>query len=197
MILLSFFSVLFFLSFKLWCTMHVHVHVHERDLVKFYISVVYIGCLASCVNSLASSPLPIPVLPRVGDEGAFCHSYETGENGWQVGHVKAHKKLFKHFKKYYIKHEVHYMQFTCTCTRTYICVYTCTVHVHVHVYVCTIDPLVSAPLHSVLHFTLPVLSTSLFQTVYSLPSECPSGAHVDPSSPLDICQGRRLLCHAW
>ena len=27
MILLSFFSVLFFLSFKLWCTMHVIVHV--------------------------------------------------------------------------------------------------------------------------------------------------------------------------
>ena len=40
-------------------------------------------------------------------EAAFFHSYEAGENGWQAGHVKGHQKLFKLFKKYYIKHEVH------------------------------------------------------------------------------------------
>jgi DNA-directed RNA polymerase len=39
-------------------------------------------------------------------EAAFFHSYEAGENGWQVGHVKGHRKLFKLFKKYYIKHGV-------------------------------------------------------------------------------------------
>ncbi|CAI8019772.1 DNA-directed RNA polymerase, mitochondrial [Geodia barretti] len=38
-------------------------------------------------------------------EAAFFHSYEAGENGWQAGHVKGHQKLFKLFKKYYIKHE--------------------------------------------------------------------------------------------
>ena len=48
-----------------------------------------------------------PLFVGSGDEEpAFYHSYEVGDNGWLVGHIRAHKKLFKLFKKYYIKHEV-------------------------------------------------------------------------------------------
>ena len=45
MILLSFFSVLFFLSFKLWCTMHVIVHVHP---VHVHVHVCAHDCTCTC-----------------------------------------------------------------------------------------------------------------------------------------------------
>lgn len=65
-------------------------------------------------------------------EAAFYHSYETGDNGWLVGHIKAHQKLFKLFKKYYVKHEVP----------------TVGIELYVHVYM--LDTIFPYPLHILL-----------------------------------------------
>ena len=60
---------------------------------------------AICYSSLCVFPSTLCMSSGDG-EAAFYHSYETGDNGWLVGHIKAHQKLFKLFKKYYVKHEV-------------------------------------------------------------------------------------------
>ena len=75
MILLSFFSVLFFLSFKLWCTMHVVVHVHVHVYVYKYMHCITLVCMYALNHTpLRTQPhLHVPIHKHV-------HSLPAGQN---------------------------------------------------------------------------------------------------------------------